>query len=459
MSGARDERTRCELLLSIAEAESRAGNTAAAKRTLLEAAAVARERGLARELARAAAEYGGRIVYARAGHDEWVLPLLEEALAVLPEDDVELRAHLLARLAAALRDEPSRARRDAVSREALELARRSGDPAVLAYVLDGHAIAILAPDTVAEVHDTGAELIEVAERIGDRERVVHGHIHRMSAQLLVGDVDEAEAGLDAASRVADELRQPAHLWDVAGARAMLALAAGRLREADELVEQARAIGERVQPEMAVPVYRLQRYTHCDFVGGLEEIAPAIRELAAGPSTRLVFRCVLSHLDARLGRLDEAKRMFDDLVADDCAALPVDAEWLFGMSLLAEICWILGDAASATVLHRLLAPWSELNVVDTCEGIRGSVARYLGLLASMSGELVQAERHFEDALAMNTRMAARPWLAHTERDYARMLRSRDRPGDRERARELAGAACATYRELGMEPDAASASAPA
>jgi hypothetical protein len=47
---------------------------------------------------------------------------------VLAEDDVELRARLLARLAGVLRDEHSRDRRDRISGEAVELARRAGKP-------------------------------------------------------------------------------------------------------------------------------------------------------------------------------------------------------------------------------------------------------------------------------------------------------------------------------------------
>jgi hypothetical protein len=61
---------------------------------------------------------------------------------------------------------------------------------------------------------------------------------------------------------------------------------------------------------------------------------------------------------------------------------------------------------------------------------------------------EAERHFEDALAMNTRMEAWPWLAHTQYQYATMLLARDQSGDSEKARELLKAALATARELGM-----------
>ena len=60
---------------------------------------------------------------------------------------------------------------------------------------------------------------------------------------------------------------------------------------------------------------------------------------------------------------------------------------------------------------------------------------------------EAEQHFHDALAMNTRMGARPWLAHTQYDYATMLLARNQPGDREKAQELLDLALTTAHELG------------
>ena len=104
----------------------------------------------------------------------------------------------------------------------------------------------------------------------------------------------------------------------------------------------------------------------------------------------------------------------------------------------------------------LEPFAGLNAVSAPEVSVGAVARYLGILASTMSRWEDAARHFEDALEMNKRMGARPWLAHTQNDYARMLLARDRPGDRERAQELLEQALATYRELGMEPNAVKAS---
>jgi tetratricopeptide (TPR) repeat protein len=236
---------------------------------------------------------------------------------------------------------------------------------------------------------------------------------------------------------------------------MLALAAGRLAEAEELTEQAFALGERAKPEIAIPVYRLQRHTLCDFRGGLEEVEPAIRDLAADWPARPAFRCALAHLHARLGRLPEAQRALDDLTRDDCSALPFDQEWLYGMSLLAETSGLLGDADSAAVLYELLVPWAAFNAADWPEGIRGSASRYLGILATTTQRWEQAQLHFEDAAAMNATMGARPWLAHTKHDHARMLLARAHTRDREQARELLNQALGTYRELGMETHTARA----
>ena len=455
LADVRDERARCELFLLLGEAEARAGDSSAAKNAFVDAAEIARLLGLPRELARAAAGYGGRIAFARAGGDARLVPLLEEGLTALAENEVELRARLLARLAGALRDDYSRERRDALSREAVELARSTGNPAALAYALDGRAAAIIAPDTVAECIALGSELREVAERIGDAERVAQGHIHRLHAHLQVGDLHEAEVDEAVASQISNELRQPAQLWQVASIRAMLALAAGQLTEAEKLVPQALALGERAQPGMAIPVYQLQRFTLCEFRGGLEEFEPAIRDLVVEYPARPVFRCALAHLYVKVGRLPEARRVFVNLARNSFSTLPFDIEWLYGMSMLAETCSALNDEASAAVLYRLFLPWATFNVADIAEGMRGSVSRYLGILATTKGHWRSAAEHFEDALEMNERMGTRPWLARTQHDYGRMLLARDAPGDKEKAQLLLSQALMTYRELGMQTGAASA----
>ena len=61
------------------------------------------------------------------------------------------------------------------------------------------------------------------------------------------------------------------------------------------------------------------------------------------------------------------------------------------------------------------------------------------------KLLAAMAHFEAALEMNSRMGARPWLAHTQADYAELLLQR---GEQSRALVLLAQAGRTYDELGM-----------
>jgi tetratricopeptide (TPR) repeat protein len=194
-----------------------------------------------------------------------------------------------------LRDEHSRDRRDRLSKEAVELARRAGDPAAIAYALDGRLAAISAPDTLDECLALVRDLRDVAEQIGDQERVANALDHRRTSQLMAGDLRDAEAGVETEGALVYKLRQPAQLWQVYSARAMFALAAGRLTEAEELIPQALAFGKRVLPDMAIALYRLQSHALCDLLGRFEEIEPEIRDLVTDHTARPVFRCVLTQV--------------------------------------------------------------------------------------------------------------------------------------------------------------------
>ena len=134
--GQADELARCELLLALGEAQARAGETTDAKEAFVSAAGLARQLHLPEQFGHAALGFEGRFVWPRAT-DERTIPLLEEALQLL-EGDSALRVGVLARLCGALRAEPWRhEEREALSVEAVSSARRLGEPATLAYALEG----------------------------------------------------------------------------------------------------------------------------------------------------------------------------------------------------------------------------------------------------------------------------------------------------------------------------------
>ena len=184
-------RIRCELLLALAESKGRAGDSPGAKASFLRAAVLARSAGLPEALAQAALGYGGRFVWDRAMSDERLVPLLQDALATLGEVDSALRVQLLSRLAAALRGEPSRERRERICEEAIQTARRIGDPAALAYALAAAEAALHAPHTAQRRLDEGGEIVSLARATGDRERLFDCDEHAQAFRAAWEPVDPA----------------------------------------------------------------------------------------------------------------------------------------------------------------------------------------------------------------------------------------------------------------------------
>jgi tetratricopeptide (TPR) repeat protein len=153
--------------------------------------------------------------------------------------------------------------------------------------------------------------------------------------------------------------------------------------------------------------------------------------------------------SELGLTTDARAEFEILAQHDFADVPRDAVWMGTMTYLVDICTFLVDRARADTLYRILIPFAGNNVVvGDGAACYGALSRYLGALATTLQRWDDAARHFEDALAMNARMDARTWLAHTQEQYAAMLLARRDSGDRDKAAALLNAALVTTRELGM-----------
>jgi eukaryotic-like serine/threonine-protein kinase len=445
-----DEASRCRLLLALGEAQARGGLTDPARETFLVAADLARRLNLPDELARAALGYGGRFAYARAGADRRLVPLLEAALAALPDGDSELRARLLARLAGALRSEPSMQRRAALSQKAVQMARRLGDPGTLAYALES-AFAGVSPRDTELWLAIGNELVRVARDAADKEREFFGHQHGLGALMVLGDIRGVDTRLDAMAELVEELRQPTQRRAFAVTRTMRALFAGRFQEAENLVHEALDVGPGAHGlEMGwFWVVRLQAWALAREQGRLQELRADTERLVGDYPMVPYLPTVVASLYSELGSEADARESLAALARHDFADLPFDSDWLFQVSLLSEVSAFLGDTRHAAKLYELLLPYAGCNVLAYPELSLGSASRYLGLLASTMSRWAEAERHFDAAIEMNAQMGARPWVSHTQHYYATMLLARDAPADRERALELVAAALTTCRELGME----------
>src|SRR6516164_272499 len=200
------DRARCRLLVALGDALTRMGERQAAREELREAAGLARQYRMAEELGRAALAYAG--FGERGASDRQMIPLLQDARAMLAgkEDAGPVRARVLAALAVALRDQLDRGPREALSREAVALARACGDPPTLAYTLAGRLIALMGPGDPQGRLATAGELGALGRALHDKELEYAGEYHRAMVFLETGRMAEYRETLDAVQRLAAGLR-------------------------------------------------------------------------------------------------------------------------------------------------------------------------------------------------------------------------------------------------------------
>ena len=446
-----DPATRGELLLGLAAAQASASDVAAAKATFARAADVARGAGAAQQLARAALGSGGSLVTLPADDSRDVL-LLEEALAAVGERDGVLRARLLARLACADQRPP-------LSLEAVELARRLGDPATLAWALTARIVLVWDPGNLAEMDALAEEIIAVATRAQDAEQALNGHLLRLEFQQALGRIAAARDDLAISQRLARELRLPAVDWHVTVHEIELALFRGAFGAARELLGRARHLSRRTPSADVAATDVFQRFLVLLEERRLGELRPALDELAAVPVYAGIAGAILARLECEVGEEAAARDRLELLARDGWAAIPRGLDWLMTAPLLAETAAALGARERAAELYDMLVPYASLIAVWPHGFSLGSVSRYVGLAAAATSRLDEAADRLEDATAANDAVGARPWVAHAKADHARVLMTRQAPGDREHARDLLLEALAIHEGLGMTASAAKVAATA
>jgi class 3 adenylate cyclase len=441
------EELRCDVLLALGDVQRRAGSTSY-RDTVAKAVAAARALGDGERLAHAAllnARPGGFMANANVV-DDGLVTLYEEARTALGDGDSLLRARLLGQLAVELVYTSHRERRDALTREAVAIARRLGDRNGLAHVLSLRLIAMNEPFTLTERLDLTAELTALAEALGSSELAWHAAFHRTGALLESGDIEGAEHALVEVERLAGELRQPYYTWWAHTGRAMLALMRGA-PDAEAKVFATFQLGMAAgQPE--AHAFGAQLYVLRHDKGRLIELADAVRANAEGQPHVPAWRAGLARLYSETDQLAAAREQIDMLRVTGFDA-PLNWAWTTYMVNVSEAVCELQDRSAAAVLYERLRPIAgQVDVLAVTVGSSGSYAFWCGLLAACLARWDDAERHFGDALAMNERLGARPYAVRTRRAWASMLLDRDAPGDRGRARELIAAGRAEAETLGM-----------
>ena len=418
---------RCDLVIAQGEAERQAGDPAY-RRTLLDAAQIARRLGDPERLARAALANNRAIFSSALGVDRARVAVLRAALDAYDPGDSPTRAQLLALLALELATGDDWRARDRLSDDALAMARRIGDERTLALVLTQRCPARWRPQTIDELRPDIREAAALAARLEDPLLAGQAAYFGAHVAMEAGDLAEADGALTRLGAVADELRRPLMRWYAAVVRTKRCTISGPADAAERLALEALEIGRSAgQPDTALWflgqlfVARFLQGTldaqepHLPSLLGSPDLAPPPGdEITPSPSMPLLVKATVAVVLCETGRREEGRREFDALMRGDLEDLPQDYTRLAIPALASVACARLGDARAAARLRAILEPAGE-RFVNTGTSWFGVTSHHLALLAATLGERDEARARFAAAERAYGRLGAEPWLARLRGD--------------------------------------------
>ena len=343
--GVADARDRAGLELWRGEALVRAGSSLDALDAYRKAAAVGRDEGDGELLARAAIGYENAC-WRPAFVDVGARELLEEALVALGPGPSQLRGHVQAGLARACDFVGDVAAASAARFDAIACARSLNDRRGLATVLM-RSYWGRSSEPMEEISAKLSEAIAIGAELGDVEIQAEAMQWHVAALMGLGDLVTARRELEMAVELASRSTQPFLLHVGEHYRSAIALADGRLEDADAAAQRSHEWSRLLTGRDASGVYGVQMFNIRREQGRLGGLAPVVRVLARESSGAWQpgFAALLT--DLRLE--DEAREVLRAILERGLDHLR-QGLWLASLVYLTDAVTRLGDAPFAAALY-------------------------------------------------------------------------------------------------------------
>jgi hypothetical protein len=261
----------------------------------------------------------------------------------------------------------------------------------------------------------------------------------------------AKRALAAYARTADALKQPAFLFLATFWEGSLAMAEGRLGDAERLFRAAYERGRGTVP-FAHFMYAGQMYPLLYLRGNPDD--PELDRIFFGEMMDLPYAfepAVRSALAFALwvrGDVPAARAELERVTAQ-LPSLPRDEHWLVTVGGLGRVAVLLDDAERAATLHALLLPYVDLVVVhDMLRAVGEPVASVLAHLETLLGRFADAAAHYDDASARTARTGTRLTALDCHAGQIHLLEVRRGAGDADRAATLRRELAAEMAALGV-----------
>jgi tetratricopeptide (TPR) repeat protein len=361
---------------------------------------------------------------AEAGADLWVtafvpdLPRvrrLEDALDALPPDELRLRAALLGRLTivgGADVDATDQVR--AWAGEAVEVARATGDPSLVARALVNQAVSAKTRSEVDAVIVAADEVVRLAERAGRPDLAIHGHQRRAGHYLNRGDLGAANESLGRAEVLAALLPSAAWRQSTLVQRTTLLAVSGNRSAATAAMYEAALVGVgNIEPVVILGVEAIHQLMLFDLYGHADARTEEVYRLA----TEMFDEVPSPVLQIQKGF---GAQLFGDESSVDGVLQRYGArpDQLVRSMTGDHLLRVLGDTVAragavtyAGPVYRALLPYAGLLNVAGGHSAGLPVDDVLGRLAALDGDIPAAIRHARDAVALARSMPSPPLLVH------------------------------------------------
>ena len=438
-----DASLRAELLLALGTAQRMAGRTRDALETSSRLLELAQQRHMHEVVVRATRLRRPTVAMSMIP-DALARAALEGVLEQLADEPSPARVSALSQLACIPPYSADLARSKELSGRALELAARLPDAEPSFEGMRARLFSLSGPDDIAALLQLAERMLSAAADGPSAWHAGDALTARHAAYILAGRIAEADEVLQQMSaRVGGR-----HLPEASFFHERLALQRrfldGHFDEADQGWKALHASAVRAGVSYADMFYAAHSFNLA-----LEREGPqvVIARMQLGPgfdaNMTPYTRAGFARHAADAGEIELARSMLSAL--GDPQGFPRDGHYLHLLANFAACASRIDDKPRCEQLLALLAPYAELNTPSQMGYYMGSVAHFLGLLATALGRDALADEHFTRAHARNLAMGYRAGVARTLLAHGKLALRGAQP---RRARELLAAALRESQALGM-----------
>jgi ATP/maltotriose-dependent transcriptional regulator MalT len=309
------------------------------------------------------------------------------------------------------------------------------------------------PD-VAERLEIGTRIRGLAALADRPDAVLWSHVWRIDATLQLGAIGEAEKEITALAALVDRLAWRMGEWHVLRARAAQSARVGDFEQAETYCREALAVAQDTQDESGYFLFISFVDSMHWLTGRFDQYRDPIRE--AGTFFAIpIADALIAQTELAAGELASATDRFARM-RPMLDALPIDTRRPVVLLAAGEVAARFDDKEVVRLCYEQMLPFRPYHM-NSCAGVRGAVARGLGVMAAALGDLDEAEALLGEAIGLEHRTGALPFEALALVERARVLIRRGGPGDRDRAGRDLDKALLIGRRLSLLPMVSAAEA--